>query len=340
MRSIPRYSAPCSAFRPAAALASRLFATVCCLLAFAAAADDKYPSHPIKIVVGSEAGSAPDALARVLANEMGPLLGQSIIVENKAGAAGVIGAKSVAMSPKDGYTLLMGTVSNMVLSPSFYPVDYDPGKSFTPIGMVASVPLVLVASPALAVRNYEQLRSKAQGQDAAAEMSYASPGIGGPQHLAGVLLQRQLGRKLLHIPYKSGSAAMTAVAAGQVDLTFAGIPAAMTLAQGKRVVPIFVTAPRRSAALPGVASVSEVGLSGFAIDNWHGLFGPAQLPATVRASLERALQKALASPAVQDQFEKAGAEPAPGSGKQLEAFVAAESTRWKQVINENKLKAD
>ncbi|WP_242702569.1 MULTISPECIES: Bug family tripartite tricarboxylate transporter substrate binding protein [Achromobacter] len=338
MRSIASNRAASAIATRGAARAAWLFAAACCALTATAAADDKYPSHPIKIVVGSEAGSAPDALARVLANEMGPLLGQSIIVENKAGAAGVIGAKSVAMSPKDGYTLLMGTVSNMVLSPSFYPVDYDPAKSFTPIGMVASVPLVLVASPALAVNDYAQLQTKAKG--AAVEMSYASPGIGGPQHLAGVLLQRQLGGKLLHIPYKSGNAAMTAVAAGQVDLTFAGIPAATALAQGKRVVPLFVTAARRSGALPDVASAAEAGLPGFAIDNWHALFGPAQLPPAVRAALEGALQKALASPAVKDQFEKAGADPVPGSGKQLEAFVAAESVRWQQVIQENKLKAE
>lgn len=336
MRSIASNRAASATARRDAVPTAWLFAAACCVLAATAAADDKYPSHPIKIVVGSEAGSAPDALARVLAHEMGPLLGQSIIVENKAGAAGVIGAKSVAMSPKDGYTLLMGTVSNMVLSPSFYPVDYDSAKSFTPIGMVASVPLVLVASPALAVNDYAQLQAKG----AATEMSYASPGIGGPQHLAGVLLQRQLGGKLLHIPYKSGSAAMTAVAAGQVDLTFAGIPAAMTLAQGKRVVPLFVTAAKRSSALPDVASAAEVGLPAFAIDNWHALFGPARLPASVSAALENALQTALASPAVKDQFEKAGAEPAPGSAKQLEAFVAQESSRWKQVIQDNKLKAE
>lgn len=310
------------------------------LVAGIAIAQDKFPSRTVKIVVGSEAGSAPDMLARVVANEMGPLLGQSVIVDNKAGAAGTIGATAVAASPADGYTLLMGTVSNVALAPSFYPVKYDPNKSFTPIGMVASVPLVLVTTPNLNAQSYAQLQTKAKQLGASAQMSYASPGVGGPQHLAGVLLQRQLGGQLLHVPYKSGGAAMTAVAAGEVHMAFAGIPAAASLAQAKKVVPILVTSSKRSSAMPDVASATEAGLPGFDIDNWHALFAPANIPAAVRSALETALQKALTAQAVKDQFQKAGAEPAPGTGKQLETFVASETKRWTQVVTENKLKVE
>lgn len=302
-----------------------------------AAAQDRFPSRPVKIVVGSEAGSAPDVLARALAQEMGPALGQSVIIDNKPGAAGTIGAAAVVGAPADGYTLLMGTVSNVSLAPAFYPVKYDPTKSFTPIGMVASVPLVLVTHPALGAQTIAQLQSLArQG----GKVSYASPGVGGPQHLAGVLLQRELGAPLLHVPYKSGGAAMTAVAAGEVQFAFAGIPAAAGLIQGQKATPVLVTSSKRSSALANVPSATEAGLPAFQIDNWHALLAPASLPQPVRAALEAALQKALAADSVKTQFAKAGAEPTPGNGKQLEAFVAAETQRWSKVVTDNKLKVE
>lgn len=319
---------------------ARILALALSAVASAAWSQDGFPSRTIKIVVGSQAGSAPDVLARVLANEMGPLLGQSIIVDNKAGATGTIGAMAVASSPADGYTLLMGTVSNVALAPSFYPVKYDPVSSFTPIGMVASVPLVLVATPSLQATSYAQLQAKAKQMATPAQLSYSSPGVGGPQHLAGVLLQRQLGVPLLHVPYKSGGAATTAVAAGEVQLAFAGIPAAAGLAQAKRVVPILVTSRTRSSTMPDVASAVEAGLPDFEIDNWHALFAPADLPPAARATLEAALQKVLALQSVKDQYQKLGAEATPGTGKQLETFVASETKRWAKVVSDNKLKAE
>lgn len=299
---------------------------------------DRFPNRTVKIIVGSEAGSAPDVLARVLASEMGPPLGQSVIVENKAGAAGTIGAAQVAGAAADGYTLLMGTVSNVALAPSFYPVKYDPVKSFTPVGMVASVPLVLVSSPSQGALTYAQFFAKAR--QAGSQLAYASPGVGGPQHLAGVLLQRQLGVATMHVPYKSGGAATTAVVAGEVQFAFAGIPAAASLAAGKKLVPLFVTSPRRSPAMPDVPSAAEVGLQGFEIDNWHALLAPANLPAPVRAVLESALQKALASAAVKEQFVKLGAEPSAGSASQLETVVATETQRWSRFVADNKLKVE
>ncbi|KQW65084.1 ABC transporter substrate-binding protein [Variovorax sp. Root411] len=276
-------------------------------------------------------------MARLVAHELGPLLGQSVIVENKAGAAGTIGANFVAGAPPDGYTILMGTVSNVSLAPSFYPVKYDPVKSFTPIGMVASVPLVLVTTPGLQVNTYQQLAAKVkQGTP----MSFASPGIGGPQHLAGVLLQRQLGVSMMHVPYKSGGAAMTAVVSGEVQFAFAGIPVAASLASGKKVTPIFVTLSKRSPAMPDVPSATEAELKGFDIDNWHALLAPAGIPPAVRSALDAALQKALASRALADQFAKMGAAPAPGTGKQLESVIAAETARWSKFVTENKLKVE
>jgi len=303
-------------------------------------AQEKFPTKPIKIVVGSEPGSAPDILARVIANEMGPILGQTVIVENRAGAAGTIGATSVTTAKPDGYTLLMGTVSNVALAPSFYPVKYDPEQSFTAIGMVASVPLVLVVSPVLGAQTFSELQSKLRQPGAADQIAYSSPGIGGPQHLAGVLLQRRFDQQWLHVPYKSGGAAMASVAAGDTKLAFAGIPAAASLAQAQKVYPLFVTATKRSSAMPNVPSSTEVGLADFEIDNWHALLGPAGIPPPVQASLEAALTKALGSTVVREQFLKVGAEPAPSSGRELATRIAAETARWSRIVKENNLKVD
>lgn len=314
-------------------------ATVAVVVAGGVGAQDHFPSRPVKIVVGSEAGSAPDVLARAVGQEMGAVLGQAVVVENKAGATGTIGAAFVAGAPADGYTLLMGTVSNIALAPQFYPIKYDPNRSFTPIGMVASVPLVLVVAPKLGATTFAELEAKAKQAAGGGKLNYASPGLGGPQHLAGVLLQRQVGAPLVHIPYKSGGAAMTAVAAGDVQLAFAGIPAAAGLAQGKKVLPILVTSAKRSPAMPDVPSAAEAGLSGFEIDNWHALFAPAGLPPPVQVTLEGALRKALATQAVRDVFTRGGAEPVASSGAELGAMVAAETKRWASVVAENKLKA-
>jgi tripartite-type tricarboxylate transporter receptor subunit TctC len=291
-------------------------------------AQTAYPTQPVRIVVGSEAGSAPDVIARSLAKELEPLLRQPVVIDNRAGAAGTVGAAAVAQAPADGYTLLMGTVANIALAPSFYPIRYKPVESFTAVGMVASVPLVLVAATSTGATTVAELGAKLRATTAAAPAPYASPGIGGPQHLAGVLLEKQLGVRLLHVPYKSGGAAMTAVAGGEVQLAFAGIPAALPLLQSRRVTALFVTSATRSPALPDVPSAPQAGQPGFEVDNWHALYAPAGLPPPVRATLETALRAALQKESIRKDFERLGAEPRAGTGAELADFTARETTRW------------
>ena len=303
-------------------------------LSLPATAQKSFPAQPIKIVVGSEAGSAPDVIARTLAKEMEPLLRQALVIENRPGAAGTVGASTVTQALPDGHTLLMGTVSNIALASSFYPVKYKAAESFTPVGLVASVPLVLVSGAGVGAADFAQLRGRLSQPDASRNIAYSSPGIGGPQHLAGVLLERQFNARLLHVPYKSGGAAMTAVAGGETQLAFAGIPAALPLLQGRRVVPMFVTSPRRSPALPDVPSAAEVGLPTFEVDNWHALFAPAGLPSPVRATLESALRSALQAPSLRAEFLKLGAEPMPGTGTELADKVAREEARWSALVKD------
>jgi tripartite-type tricarboxylate transporter receptor subunit TctC len=315
---------PCPTRRHALVFAAALAAGA----ALPAAAQTAFPTQPVRIVVGSEAGSAPDVIARSLAKELEPLLKQPVVVDNRAGAAGTVGAAAVAQAAPDGHTLLMGTVSNVALAPVFYPIRYKPVESFTAVGMVASVPLVLVASAGTGATTVAELGAKLRAGAGAPPAPYASPGIGGPQHLAGVLLEKQFATPLLHVPYKSGGAAMTAVAGGEVQLAFAGIPAALPLLQSRRVNALFVTAATRSPALPDVPSAPQAGLPGFEVDNWHALLAPAGLKPEVRAVLEAALRAALQKETVRKDFERLGAEPRPGTGAELADFVARETARW------------
>ncbi|MCL4760783.1 MAG: tripartite tricarboxylate transporter substrate binding protein [Burkholderiales bacterium] len=266
----------------------------------------------------------------MLAKEMAPALNRSVIVENRPGAAGTIGAAQVAQAKPDGSTLLMGTVANVALAPSFYPITYKPTESFTPISMVASLPLVLVASNDVGVADFAQLRAKLKSPGSA-EYTYASPGQGGPQHMAGLLMEKELGVKLLHVPYKSGAAATNAVVAGEVQLAFLGVPPAIGMLKAKRITPMFVTSAKRAAALPDVPSAVEAGMSAFDVDNWHALFAPAGVPVEARATLENAVRKALEAPEVRKQFEALGAEPVASTGKELGDKVALEVSRWSTI---------
>ncbi len=312
-----------------------LMTILACSMVPAHSQQASFPEKPIRIVVGSEAGSAPDVLARAIAKEMGSLLPQSVIVENKPGATGTIGAAAVAAAPADGYTLLMGTVSNIALAPAFYPIKYKPLTSFTPISMVASVPLMLVVSAETGVTNMQQLRAKLSESGVETSYSYASPGIGGPQHIAGILLGKELKTKMLHVPYKSGGAALVGLAGGETQLAFAGIPAALPLLQTKRILPLFVTSKTRSPAAPSVPSATEVGLPDFDVDNWHALFAPAGLPQGVRAVLEATVAKSLQVPELRKQFEKLGALATASTGSDLADKVARETLRWSKIAKDS-----
>jgi len=291
-----------------------------------------FPSRPITIIVGSEAGSSPDVLARLVASDMGAALHQSIIVENKPGATGAIGAGYVASARPDGYTLLMGTVSNIALSPLSRTVHYKSGD-FTVVSPVASVPLVLVTAYDANVHDLAGIKALAAKQPQG--MAYSSPGIGGPQHLAGLLLQKALGLNLLHVPYKSGGAAVLAVASGETQLTFAGVSAAMPFIHSKKVAPVFVTATARLQSLPQVPTAKEFGMPDLLVDNWHGLFAPHDLPEPVRQVLAAAVHKALENPKVQEKFTALGAAVDLRSPDDYVGFVSAETKRWAQVVHEN-----
>lgn len=289
-----------------------------------------FPAAPVKILVGFAPGGAPDILARILAKKMSESLGQTVLVENKPGASGNIAAHVVAKAEPDGHTLLMATVS-VAISSSYQPnLGFSPAKDFEPVGMVASVPLVLIAKPALGVTTVPDLLALAKSRPG--KLNYASVGPGSPQHLSGELFQQMGAVKLAHIPYKGGGPATQSVLAGETDIFFAGMPPAMPFIRAGKVKALAVTSGKRSPAAPDVPTVQEAGLTGFEADNWHALFAPRGTPAPVLNRLNQELQRALQSPDVKEQMLAQGAQAWTSSAAQAREHLQSEIDKWAKVV--------
>lgn len=298
----------------------------------------QYPSKPIKIIVGFAAGGASDILARVVGKKLSDSVGQPVVIENKAGASGNIASQVVVGSEPDGYTLLMATVS-IAISPSYQPnLAFSPARDFTPIGMVASVPLVLIAKPELGVNNLQELLALAKAKPG--QLNYASVGAGSPQHLSGELFQFMGAVKLAHIPYKGGGPATQSVLAGETDLFFAGMPPAMPFIRSGKVKALAVTSTKRSAAAPDVPTAQQAGMQGFEADNWHALYAARGTPAPIVSKLNSELQRILSSPDVKEQFLIHGAEAWLSSPQETRNYLVAEIDKWGKVVKAAGLKAE
>lgn len=296
-----------------------------------------FPSKPIKILVGFAPGGAPDILARIVAKKLSENTGKPVIVENKAGASGNIAAQAVAKGDPDGHTLLMATVS-VAIAPSFQPgLGFSP-SDFEPIGMVASVPLVLIAKSDLGANSMPDLLALARSNPG--KLNYASVGNGSPQHLSGELFQLMGSVKLIHIPYKGGGPATQSVLAGETDLFFAGMPPAIPHIRAGKVKALAVTSSKRSSAAPDIPTVNEAGLQGFEADNWHALYAPRGTPAAVVAKLNAELERVLSSPEVRQQMQAQGAEAWISSPAESRAYLMAEVDKWAKVVKTAGVKAE
>jgi len=289
-----------------------------------------FPAKPIRILVGFAPGGAPDILARIVAKKLSESTGQAVVVENRAGAAGNIAAQAVARSEPDGYTLLMATVSVAISSSFQANLAFSPAKDFEPIGMVASVPLVLVAAPGLGVTTVKELLAFARANPG--KLNYASVGNGTPQHLSGELFQVLGSVKMVHVPYTGGGPATQSVLAGETSIFFAGMPPAMPFVRAGRLKALAVTSANRSVAAPEIPTVSEAGLPGFEADNWHALYAAKGTPAPIVAKLNSELQRVLSSPDVKEQMLAQGAEVWVSSAKESREFLQAEITKWAKLI--------
>ncbi|OZI29404.1 ABC transporter substrate-binding protein [Bordetella genomosp. 7] len=308
--------------------------------ALCAQADD-YPSRPITLIVPYPAGGTTDLAARTIAHAMGPLLKQSIVVENRAGAGGNIGMGVLKRSAADGYTIGMGTIGTQSINQFIYKdMQFDPAKDFAPLAMVFTTPNVIAVRQDAKWKSVQDLFADAR-QRKDALISYASPGVGSSVHVTGAYLEQAAGINMLHVPFKGVSASMPALIGGQIDVLMDNLPSTISqLKDGSRVRALAVTSAERSPLLPDVPTVAESGLKDFDVTAWFALYAPAGTPAEAQAKLIEAAKQALATPAVQEQFSKLGATPGSITGKDLAAFEVAERERWGKLIKERNITTD
>ncbi|KAA0179420.1 tripartite tricarboxylate transporter substrate binding protein [Cupriavidus gilardii] len=321
---------------------SLTFATVALGLAAALAtpaAQAAYPERPIRWIVPFPAAGAMDNIARTLGEEMSQTLGQSIVVENRPGAGGNIGAELVARSPADGYTMLI-VANGMAVNPALYrKLTYDPIKDFSPVSLLAVVPNVLVANKAkTSAKTVPEVIASAKSQPG--KYTYASAGNGTSIHLAGELFTSMAGVELLHVPYKGSGPAVTDLLGGQVDYMFDSITSAKPHIDAGKLTAIAVTTSKRSATLPNVPTVAEAGLPGYELSPWFAAFVPAGTPPAVVETLNRAMVDALRKPAVQKRLAAIGAEPIGSTPAELKQHLAKETDKWGKLIRMRGIRAD
>ncbi|MCD9120784.1 tripartite tricarboxylate transporter substrate binding protein [Cupriavidus sp. UGS-1] len=303
------------------------------------AAQAAYPERPIRWIVPFPAAGAMDNIARTLGEEMSQTLGQSIVVENRPGAGGNIGAELVARSPADGYTMLI-VANGMAVNPALYrKLSYDPIKDFAPVSLLAVVPNVLVANKAkTSAKTVPEVIASAKSQPG--KYTYASAGNGTSIHLAGELFTSMAGVELLHVPYKGSGPAVTDLLGGQVDYMFDSITSAKPHIDAGKLTAIAVTTSKRSATLPNVPTVAEAGLPGYELSPWFAAFVPAGTPPAVVESLNRAMVEALRKPAVQKRLAAIGAEPIGSTPAELKQHLAKETDKWGKLIRTRGIRAD
>ncbi|MCC6209928.1 MAG: tripartite tricarboxylate transporter substrate binding protein [Burkholderiales bacterium] len=289
-----------------------------------------YPSKPVKIVVGFPPGGINDIVARVLAAHMNAGLGQSVLVENRAGAGGTIGVDYVAKAKADGYTLVLGSVSNMAMAMSQYKSPpYDTERDFAPITLAAAAPNVLVANPGFPAKSVRELLAIARQKPGA--LSYASAGNGTSNHLTVELLKSLTGIDVVHVPYKGDSPAVQETVGGQVQFMFATLPVVLQHIRGGKLRALAVSGARRSALLPDVPTVMEAEIPHFEVSVWVGLFAPAGTPKETVGRLNAEAVKVLATPAVRDHLAGLGVESFGNSAEQFAQIVSADIAKWAQI---------
>lgn len=297
-----------------------------------------WPAKPVKIVVPSAAGSAPDILTRLLGIELQKRLGQPVVAENKPGAGGALGADQVAKSPADGYTLVMGNIGSHAMNVGVYPkLPYSPVKDFESVALVATTPSLMSVSADLPVKNAREFIDYARKEGE--KITFSSGGNGSSSHLAGEYLNLIAGLKMRHVPYKDVQQALGDVAAQRVSVMISNMPPAMALVRAGKLRPLAVTTAARARALPDVPTLAEGGVQ-FEQTVWFGLFAPAGTPAAVVERLNREVADILKDPAFGEKITATGATPVTSSPAEMKAFVTAEVDKWVRVARESGAKAD
>ena len=314
------------------------------VMALAPAHAQTWPSKPVRIIVPFPPGGTTDIVARSIGVELQRMWQHPVVIENRAGAGGNIGADAVAKSPGDGYTLLMGTVGTHAINQALYAqsgskMPFDPVKDFVPITLVAGVPNVMVINPKLPVNSVAEFIAYAKARPGQLNMS--SSGNGTSIHLTGELFKTVTGTYMVHFPYRGSAPAVTDLISGNMNVMFDNLPSALPHIKSGRLKALAVTSRTRSPALPDVPTIEEAaGLKGFDASSWFGLFAPAGTPRTVVDKIQADVAKALSQPAVRERFVAQGADPGGNTPDQFAAFIRAETEKWTRVVKFSNAKVD
>ena len=311
---------------------------VCALLAGQAQAQDVYPSKPLRLILPFPPGGGTDILGRLLAERLAANLGQPVVTENRGGAGGNVGAEAAARAAPDGYTIVL-VAPSLAISPTLYSkLNYDPVKDFAPIGLVASVPNVMITHPSVPAQNLREFIALAKSQPGG--MNFGSGGSGTSNHLAGELLNLSAGIKLVHVPYKGVNLAMNGVLAGEVHLAFIGIPVPAPHIKAGRLRALAVLARERSPILPDVPTAEEAGLGNFDVTTWYGILAPAGTPRPIITRLNAEFVKIMRTPEMKERLATMATDPLTSTPEEFGAYIQSEIAKWGEVIRKAGLRAD
>jgi tripartite-type tricarboxylate transporter receptor subunit TctC len=305
-------------------------------LSSGALAQDKYPSKTVRIIVGYSAGTTSDVFARIIANRLGEKWNQSVIVENREGAAGAIGSDLVAKAPPDGYTLLLNSNALTLLPLLRSKVPFDPFKDLAPIIQIAQTPNILLVGKELGVANLKEYIALAKK----GQLQYASSGRGTPSHISVELFKSMAGINIEEIPYKSSSQALTDTMSGQISLNAPGLSQGLPHVKTGRMVALGITGSKRSPGAPDVPTLAEAGVPGYEAYGWHGIFAPAATPPEVTAFLSRELTDILTAPEMREKFAAQGAEIVASKPAELAAFLRTDFAKWEKLFKDLGIKPE
>ena len=309
------------------------------LISSGIAGAQSYPSHPVRMIVPFPPGGGTDLLARVLAPKLGDMLGQQVVVDNRPGAGGTLGARLILDAQPDGHTIVLGTTSTHAIGPHLYSKPpYDPVRDFAPIGLVASTPTVMIIGTALPPTSVKELIAYAKTRPGA--LNFGSSGIGTQYHLSGELLKLLTGINIVHVPYKGSALVYPDMFSGQIALLFDTPSVAGPFIKAGRVRALGVTGSKRTPVLPEVPTIMEAGVAGYNADLWFCLSGPAGLPPAIAARIAGDLAKVVKLPEVKERLDQQGMEATPGTPSELRPFLVSQNAQWLKVVRAAGVKAD
>ena len=297
-----------------------------------------YPSKPVRLIAASSPGSAVDIVSRVIAQKLSEQLGQQVVVDNRAGAGGNLGAELAAKALPDGYTLFMATPAQAINTGLYKKLDYDLVRDFLPVSLLTVGHYCVVVHPSLPVQSVKELIALARVRRG--QLNYASAGSGNATHLAGELFTSMAKIELVHVPYKGSGPALTDLIGGQVQVMFPNLTAAIPYAKAKRLRALAVSGDKRSAIVPELPTVSEAGLPGYRVISWFGMMAPAAVAPEIAGRLQRELTATMRSPDVRDKLAGEGAEPMASTSEYFGTFIKSEITQWVKVVREAKISAE